>query len=339
MSAPITFATLCSGVEAVSLAWEPLGFEPVFFAENAPFPSAVLAHHWPHVPNLGDLTKITSRMIPKRPEVLWASFPCQAWSEAGRQAGLDDPRGRLTLDGLNLVDFIDPDVFCFENVPQLLKIKKDNPFGQFLGALAGESGALLPPGGGWPDAGRVLGPRRAIAWRVLDAQFFGLPQQRRRLFVVASPRTGGINPGQVLHESGAVFDSPAQRRSRGQDAFTRSQDGPCGGAIAVAVRGRTLNGFYGQQLEAGGEVAYCLRASQGGSDKPQVLQGHMRGDEEEWSIRDLMPIEAERCMGLPDNHTLIPGASDARRYHAIGNSLPVPVVAWLGERIKEALRP
>lgn len=333
-TSPITLASLCSGIGGAELGFADLGFEPQFFAEFAPFPSAVLDHHWPQVPNLGDLNLICGRSWANQIDVLWASFPCQDFSEAGKQAGLRGARGALTMSGLRVVDEIDPKVFCFENVPQLLSLK-ENPFGQFLGALAGEFGALLPPGDRWPDAGRVLGPRRAIAWRVLDAKHVGCPQQRRRLYVIGCPRSTGIDPAALLHEGHPPLNSPAERRLRGEDAFSLPQ----GSAFAAAVRGRSLNGFYGQQIEIGGPFSNCLRASQGGSDKPLVLQSRVLDGKADWALRDLTPREAERCMGLPDDHTLIPGASDSARYHAIGNSLPVPVVRWIAERIQKALRP
>lgn len=299
----------------------------MFFAENATFPSKVLATRWPEVPNLGDILAIDGAAYRGKLDVLWASLPCQDFSQAGKQRGVHGKHGILTLAGLNLVDQIDPPVFCFENVHGLLTERKTNAFGQFLGRLAGEVDPLVAPGGRWSNAGYVLGPRRRIAWRILDAQHFGLPQQRDRLFVVASPAAGGIDPRAVLFEPGTP-GSAAGQRTQGQ-AYALAGTPGCAAAFGIAIRGRP----HGQQIEERGPIANCLRASQGGSDKGMGLVWTARG----WRVRTFTPVECERLQGMPDHHTLVPGASDSTRYHAIGNSLPVPVVRWIGERVWMAL--
>ncbi len=149
---------------------------------------------------------------------------CQAFSVAGMRAGLDDPRGQLTIKYVELADAVDhvrtargePEcIVVWENVPGVLS-DKGNAFGCFLGALVGESDALLPSGGKWTDAGCVYGPVRTAAWRVLDAQYFGLAQRRRRVFVVASARAG-FDPAAVLFESEGVRRDHPPRRGQGQD--------------------------------------------------------------------------------------------------------------------------
>lgn len=157
--------------------------------------------------------------------------PCQAFSVAGMRAGLDDPRGQLTIKYVELADAVDhvrpagdECVIVWENVPGVLS-DKGNAFGCFLGALVGESDALQPSGGKWTDAGCVYGPRRTAAWRVLDAQYFGLAQRRRRVFVVASARTG-FDPAAVLFEREGVRRDTAPRRGEGQDVAGRAPFGP-----------------------------------------------------------------------------------------------------------------
>lgn len=331
----LSYATLCSGIEAVSLAWDDLGMAPVFFADNASFPTRFLAHRFPDVPNLGDLLKIDGTRYAGKIDVLWASFPCQDFSEAGKGRGVDGARGALTLAGIRVVDEIDPKVFCFENVTGLLNDPK-NAFGQFLGALCGEFGPLHPSGSGWTDAGYVLGPRRALAWRVLDAQHFRLPQQRRRVFLVACPRSGP-DPREILFERLAQADAAAERPTGGTTADVGDDRGPYGPAYAVAIRGRRLPGggpVNLSQIEQGGEVSNCLRASQGGSDKAFVLTRETG----RWDVRALTPVECERLMGMPDDWSLIPGASVSQRLHAIGNSLAVPCVRLIGERIVQVMK-
>ena len=328
------YATLCSGVDAPSLAFEPLGAQPVFFSEIDPTPNKVLAHHWPHIPNLGDMLTIDGLPYRDRVDVLWASFPCQDFSEAGEGKGISGDKGILTLAGVRLVDEINPPVFVFENVRRLLNMK-DNSFGQFLGALAGEYGPLVPTGDRWSDAGYVRGPRRAIAWRLLDAQHFGLPQQRERILIVACDRASGLDPRDILFERRAASDADVERPDRRAAAERRNDAGPA--TWGVAIRGRTHGGVERQQVEQGGVISHCLRASQGGSDKEILLTPDATG---QYVLRLMSPLEAERCMGMPDNHTLVPNGkkkmSDSARLKMIGNSVAVPMIAWLGQRIVAA---
>lgn len=222
------------------MAWEPLGFAPAWFSEIEPFPSAVLSHHWPEVANLGDMTKIADRILAGEiavPDVMVGGTPCQAFSVAGARKGLEDNRGFLTIKFVELADAIDqqraandnePAVIVWENVPGVLS-SKDNAFGAFLGLLAGEDCELQPPGRKWESAGYVRGPKRAIAWRVLDAQYFGVAQRRRRVFVVASARKD-FDPSKVLFErEGVRRDTPPSREAGSVvAALTANGVGTCG---------------------------------------------------------------------------------------------------------------
>ena len=224
---PITYGSVCSGIEAATEAWHPLGWSADWYAEIEPFPSAVLAYHYPQTPNHGDMTRLAAMVLSGKipaPEVLVGGTPCQAFSVAGMREGLADPRGALTIKYVELLDAIDhvrtmrgePEAVCtWENVPGVLS-DKGNAFGCFLGALVGESEELQPPGGKWKDAGCVYGPTRIVAWRVLDAQYFGLAQRRRRVFVVASARAG-FDPLEVLFEREGVRRDTPPRRGEGQD--------------------------------------------------------------------------------------------------------------------------
>lgn len=233
---PLRYGSVCSGIEAATAAWHPLGMEPVWFAEIEPFPSAVLAHHYPHTPNLGDMTKLAALVLAGKieaPDVLVGGTPCQAFSVAGMRQGMLDPRGALTIKYVELADAVDhvrtsrnqPEtVIVWENVPGVLS-DKGNAFGCFLGALAGEDCELQPPGKRWQDAGCVYGPKRAIAWRILDAQYFGLAQRRRRVFVIASARAG-FDPVEVLFEREGMRRDTAPRRGEGQDVTGTAPFGP-----------------------------------------------------------------------------------------------------------------
>ncbi len=321
----IRYGTVCSGIEGVSLAWEPLGgFEPAFFSEIERFPSAVLNHHWPDVPNLGNMLDIDGAHWRGKLDVLWGSTPCQAFSRTGKRNGMADARGKLTRKFVDLADEIDPEFIILENVKGLLN-DRDNAFGCYLGALVGAPNPLLCREKRWPNFGYVVGVRRHVAWRVLDAQHGGVAQRRERVFVVGCSRNGP-DPREVLFE----------RKSEGgrRHAFAGS---PRHREEVVAARlGDRRPAVY---LNADAtpkwavEQAYTLRASGGSGGKACVVV-----DER---VRELTPLERERLMGIRDGHTDIPWTGkprslDVARFKAIGNSLAVPDVRWLGERIKLA---
>ncbi|MBU4683288.1 Dam family site-specific DNA-(adenine-N6)-methyltransferase [Cedecea davisae] len=249
---PVRYGSVCSGIEAASVAWEPLGWQPAWFSEIEAFPSAVLAQRWPEVANLGDMTKIAAAVRAgevEAPDAVVGGTPCQAFSVAGLRNGLSDARGQLTLSYVELADAIDDKrresgeeetIFVWENVPGVLS-SKDNAFGCFIGALAGESCELQPAGGKWPNAGCVYGPSRIVAWRVLDAQFFGVAQRRRRVFVVASAREG-FDPAAVLFELESVRRDSAPRREtqKAVAALTARGVGTCGADDNQAQAGHLI---------------------------------------------------------------------------------------------------
>ncbi len=269
------YGSVCSGIEAASKAWEPLGWKPAWFSEIEPFPSAVLAHHWPEVTNLGDMTKITDGVRAgevEAPDVLVGGTPCQAFSIAGLREGLSDDRGQLTLSYVELANAIDakrrergePEaIIVWENVPGVLSTK-DNAFGCFLAGLAGESSELQPSGGKWTHAGCVSGPERVIAWRVLDAQFFGVAQRRRRVFVVASARKG-FDPAAVLFELDSVRRDSAPRRET-QKAVA-----------ALTARGVVTCGADDNQAQAGHLIAECANGDVSHTLKGEGFDGSEDG--------------------------------------------------------------
>jgi DNA (cytosine-5)-methyltransferase 1 len=230
------FGSVCSGIEAASVAWHPLGWKAAWLSEIEPFPSAVLKHHYPDVPNLGDMTLLPERILSgevEAPDVFCGGTPCQAFSVAGLRNSLDDARGNLSLTFVGIANAIDhvrsvrrddPAIIFWENVPGVLSTK-DNAFGCFLGALAGEDDPILPPGEKWTNAGCVYGPQRTVAWRVLDAQYFGVAQRRRRVFVVASARAD-FDPAAVLFEFDGVRRDIAPSRQAGQKPAPCVTNGP-----------------------------------------------------------------------------------------------------------------
>jgi len=292
----LRYASVCSGIEAPSAAWGPLGWEPIFFSEIEPFPSAVLQHHYPDVPNLGDMTKIDGSKYAGKVDVLIGGTPCQSFSVAGKRRSLDDERGNLTLKFVELCDAIKPAFAIWENVPGVLSTR-DNAFGCFLGALSGHRETVFPgpvPQMGksskfwrwdrktrrhipkWPHSGWVAGPKRTIAWRVLDAQFFGLAQRRKRVFVMASPRNGA-DPREILFECGCMRrDTPPSRKTREDVAGTISRCSFTGGA-GGRPEGAAQNHFVVSQY---GEVAGTISARHDLSacaDRGQNIVSHWEG--------------------------------------------------------------
>lgn len=267
------YATVCSGIEAPSQAWHSLGWEPVFFSEIEKFPSAVLAHHYPNVPNLGDMTKIKASEYHGAIDLFCGGTPCQSFSLAGLRKGLADPRGNLMLSFVGIIAKMRPRWIIWENVPGVLSSNSGRDFGTFLGAL-GQLGY-------------------GFAYRILDAQFFGVAQRRRRVFVVGY--FGDWRP------PAAVLFEPESLRGHVQASAKTPKE------IA-----KTLTTRYGQAYDAETEEFIVV------DDK----------------IRNLTPVECERLQGFSDNYTLIPKSSDSARYKALGNSMAVPVMQWIGKRIE-----
>ena len=205
------YLSLFSGIEAASVAWHPLGWTPVAFAEVEPFPSAVLAKRFPDVPNLGDVTKFKEWNIDGSIDLIVGGSPCQSFSVAGLRKGMDDPRGNLALTYLAIVDKYRPKWIVWENVPGVLSSNGGRDFGSFLGAL---------------DA---LG--YGYAWRVLDAQYTrtpdyprAVPQRRRRVFVVGC-LGDWRSPQAVLFDSESLSGNPPPSREKRQGIATDAQEG------------------------------------------------------------------------------------------------------------------
>ena len=385
------YGSLCSGIEAASVAWEPLGWQPAWFAEIEPFPCAVLSHRWPHVPNHGDMTQLVGKILNgsvEAPDVLVGGTPCQAFSVAGLRGSLDDERGNLTLTLIRILDAIDfirarngqpPCILVWENVPGVLSTK-DNAFGCFLGGLVGEDIPLEPAGQKWTNAGCVLGHKRRIAWRILDAQYFGVPQRRRRVFLVAS--AGSTDPAEIFFErQGEAGDFEAGAEARKEPAtfiegsFGTYRQSAVSGTVKAsggALQGgsETLLVVHGRQAPCTSYKAFTLDCQHNGNTNVVCIHGNTIGRQlhnggngmgtiqdgtsytltttdrhavsDGVHVRRLTPTECERLQGFPDNHTQIPWRGkpaaecpDSPRYKAVGNSMAVPVMRWIGERIHQ----
>jgi DNA (cytosine-5)-methyltransferase 1 len=337
------YLSVCSGIESVSVAWDDLA-RPVAFAEIDPFAAAVLAHRFPRVPNVGDMTTVPARVRSGEiaaPAVVVGGTPCQAFSIAGKRASLDDARGQLSLSFVEVANAVDAARFIrgqracsviWENVPGCLSTD-DNAFGCLLGALAGEDVPLVPAGAKWSHAGYVHGPQRTVAWRVMDAEYFGVPQRRPRVFVVGSAATG-TNPLAVLFDGEGVRRDSCARGSAVED-FTRAHDVGVGiGHFAWLTCITNSEGAKG--------LPYLTRSNIAKTVNNQTpLMSFVDAGGREY-VRRLTPMECERLHGLPDDWTNVPwrgkpDAPDSLRYAALGNSMAVPVMRWIGLRLSRVM--
>ena len=192
----MNYLSVCSGIEAATVAWHHLGWKPLAFSEIESFPSAVLAHHYPHVTNLGNMTQFKEWNLGNESiDVLAGGTPCQSFSVAGLRQGLKDPRGNLMLVYLAIAERFRPKWIVWENVPGVLSSNRGRDFGTFLGSLGN------------------LG--YGFAYRVLDAQWFGVAQRRRRVFVVGC-LGDATSAAKVLFERESVSRNPAPSREKGQ---------------------------------------------------------------------------------------------------------------------------
>jgi DNA (cytosine-5)-methyltransferase 1 len=338
------YGSVCSGIEAASVAWHNLGWEPQWFSEIEQFPSEVLKHRFPAVPNLGDMTTINQNPIAdERPiDLLVGGTPCQSFSVAGLRKGLADPRGNLMLTFLSIADKFRPKWLVWENVPGVLSSNGGKDFGTFLGAL-GELGY-------------------GFAYRVLDAQHFGVAQRRRRVFVVGY--LGDWRPpAAVLFERESLSGDTKPSRKKRQEVASdvEGSAGEAGDAqpIAFKVRGGCEGGgkgYLGQEEQAftistmqDQQIAqpiavdtynYTTNDHTTQTIRSQSDTEHIGAVLQSMAIRRLTPKECERLQGFPDDWTKIPYRNkpvdqcpDGPRYKACGNSMAVPVMRWIGERI------
>jgi DNA (cytosine-5)-methyltransferase 1 len=378
------YGSVCSGIEAATMAWHSLGWKPQWFSEIEPFPSAVLQHHYPQIPNLGDMTLIHSNPIFNETtiDVLVGGTPCQSFSVAGLRKGMDDPRGNLALEFCRIADKAKPKWIVWENVPGVLSSNGGKDFGSLLGAL-GELGY-------------------GFAYRILDAQYFGVAQRRRRIFLIGY--LGDWRPAAaVLFESESLCRDIAESRSKRQkvtreikgSVVDNSESGEWwdGGQTAASLTTRCHDQYMPDKghfsaviqnedkktivldrasFNQGQNAQYEPKIEESNTTPTLVARGphavfpvavdmynmsinektsqtlsssasdinHTGGTITNARVRRLTPIECERLQGFPSGFTNIPyrkkeESPDGPRYKSLGNSMAVPVMAWIGKRIQE----
>ena len=383
---PLKYISLFSGIEAATVAWNPLGWEPVVYSEIDQFPKAVLAHHYPGVPDLGDMTKVDWSKYRGAVDIVVGGSPCQAFSIAGLRKALDDPRGQLMLEYLRACHEINPEWIVWENVPGVLSADGGRAFGSLLAGVAEL----------WPDGG--------AAWRVLDAQFFGVAQRRRRVFLVINTRDWRRAAPVLFERESLRWDYQSSKEAR--KALARRFDASSGAAACsidynpsdgrfrlpedpslaptltarMGTGGNNVSPIYcatdsGTNMAIGDDMSPTLtahdansacfinapstciiRSGKEGGGKGALVQHDMSatlttaqqqtlfmGSDDAFAVRRLTPIECERLQGFPDGYTDVPWrgaehAPDSKRYKALGNSMAVPVMRWIGEGIELVAR-
>jgi len=283
MEQTINYLSVCSGIEAFSCAVESKGWKPVGFSEIEAFPSKLLEEKYPDVTNFGDMTNYETWSIDGTVNLLVGGTPCQSFSIAGERKGLEDDRGNLALTFCRIADKFQPDWVIWENVPGVLS-SKDNAFGCFLAELSGASEALQP-NGRWENAGLVSGPKRQVAWRVLDSQFFGVPQRRKRVFVIATPNLEDFRCAKALFPvtDGLYWDSAKSSKQRkeltspsGRRTTSNHWEGGPHPSLAQSTSNSGGPGFSNQEL-----------FSQGGAGLvPHVYENHPNDSR----VKDMGPV-------------------------------------------------
>ena len=404
----MTYGSICSGIAADHLSFE--GMDCQWFSEIEKFPCAVLKHHYPDIPNHGDITDGIKKY--DAVDLVVGGTPCQGFSVAGKRKGLDDDRSNLALRFLEIVTHTRPQWVVWENVPGVFSTDGGRDFGAFIGELGKR-------GYGW-------------AYRTLDAQYFGVPQRRRRVFVVGY--LGDWRPAAaVLFERHSLQGHSPPSQKEGEDIATatgegftpashggnrrgtgslRANGGDLGGGSEVLVNDWISGPLAEPDYKDCGtdgmnkgsaklamqvyenhpndsrvtEVDACptlgKRTGTGGGNLPLVQRTvgtlqerdhkgagttiddklvvdmvNMQGDKggvsniedakqqaylhSGVSVRRLTPRECERLMGFPDDFTRIPyrgkpadNCPDGPRYAALGNSIAIPVLKWIGDRIQ-----
>ena len=344
--ANLVYASVCDGISAVSQAWHPLGWRCAWVSEIEPFCNALIQQRWGHR-NLGDMLTITENQLAQHehPDVFVGGTPCQSFSVAGLRKGLDDPRGNLALRFCQLAGVMRTRWVVWENVPGVLSSGKGEDFGSIVRGLA------------------ELG--YGVVWRVLDAQYYGVAQRRRRVFVVGYLGDWRPAAAVLLEPEGVRWDSAPSREAgagvagcigggsgkRGwSDDFERS--GAFIPSVSPALKRRDFKGPSSDGDGDGAPLIPCVThaltskghdASEDGTGRETPLvefdtTEHQPQMGSKWRVRRITPMEAERLQGFPDCYTNITfrnkPAADGPRYAALGNSMAVPVVRWIGQRIQ-----
>ena len=330
----MNYISLFSGIEAASCAWEDLNLSPILFSEIDPYPASVLKYHYPSIPNVGDITKVDWSKYSNKIDLIVGGSPCQSFSYAGKREGLNG-ESRLMFEYIRAIQEVRSKWLIWENVPGVLSSGKGNDFRFLLNSFA------------------ELG--YSLAWRILDSKYFGVPQQRRRVFVVGCLGKEGSGPAEVLFECESLLGNTQAGGKVRETAAGADEEDFTSSSYILNVRGDThgkggcgalIHRDISPALACSRQPTLFCRASTVAKAEcyenlSPTLTAHNGVVAPFISFnppRHLMPIECERIQGFPDNWTNVPGPngkllSNTRRYKMIGNSMAVPVMRWIGKRV------
>jgi DNA (cytosine-5)-methyltransferase 1 len=325
------YLSLFSGIASESVAWKHLNWKCYAHSEINKSASAVLDYHYPNIPNLGDISKINWNQYHRKADLVIGGSPCQSFSLAGLKKGLNDERGKLTLEYCNAIKCIRPRFFIWENVPNVL-YSKDNAFGCLLAGLLGENEPLQPANGKWKRAGFFIGQDAAIAYRILDSQYFGVPQRRKRVFLLGMHFGNcGTVDGKNWGDLSRLAGIPATILFEGNNHKSNSKIS----ASIYPKYNKTKNDYLvvsDTRMDDKRKKAIYKDIC------PTLMKKagfHLLTDTHK--PRKLTPLEFERLQGFPDNYTLVSYKSsymsNNQRYLQLGNAITVNVLKWLGDQI------
>jgi len=343
------FLSLFSGIEAASIAWLPLGWECLAVAEIEKFPCSVLKHYYPKTPNLGDITQITEEQIKAlgHIDIVVGGFPCQDVSVAGLRRGFQNEDGSSTRSGLffeamRVVRYATARFLLLENVPGIYSSNGGRDFASMVGEILGVEFDV--PANGWENTGVAVSERGCFEWSTLDAQWFGVPQRRRRMFALADFGDWRSRPP-ILFIPHSLSGDIAPSRKKGEaitghiEASTSSGRGYWLDANDCAATIRAQD-----SITKADALVYDMRGRGDGNIAPTLCTDHARGSSDycpivmaHGQVRRLTPRECERLMGftsVSDYTKLSEKTPDGPRYKSLGNSMVTNCMKWIGERIE-----
>lgn len=330
----IRYLSLFSGIEAATVAWQPLGWQAVAFSEIEPFPCAVLAHHYPQIPNLGDITKITEDDIKRlgRIDVVVFGSPCQDLSLAGSREGFKngETRSGLFYKAIEIIEWCKEHCgtrfALWENVVGAFYSNSGRDFSEVVRSFVGQQHSV--PQEGWQNSGIAYSANKALLeWRTLDAKYFGVAQQRRRVFALADFGNWTNRAPILFQQSNDELYLSTSDKDEKERTFECSESSRKG-------LSRTYSGCITSHTEKD-LITVC-------SNQVVVCDEEGAACDDGEFIRAFTAVEKERLFGFPDNYTRIPYRGKPAeqcvmhsRLRAIGNSIAVPQLRWIGERIQQ----
>lgn len=335
----MTLGSLFDGIGGWQLAAVHTGIVPIWSSEIDSYPAAVTAYHFPKTKQLGDITKIDGAQI-EPVDIICAGSPCQNLSQAGNRKGLQGAESSLFYESIRIVKEMKektygkyPKFFVWENVPGAFNSNNGEDFKAVLESIT-EASIPIPRYGKWAPAGMVVFSKGSLAWRVLDAEYWGVPQRRKRIFLVADLNSSGERAAKILFDTESVpgdIETSGGTQKTASFASTEStrKTSDLLKLYDMTHADEVIRPMHGNKVN-------CLNSRMGtGGNQIPVL--HYENSRDKNTIRKLTPTECERLQGLPDGYTDIifrgKPAADSKKYKTIGNGMAQPCADYILARI------